>query len=76
MCEYLHSRILKSANATLPSSIVGNNYTPKVPKDLKILTQHYRFLNRLMHLIRLLRKYPLTYSVAHEHKGPSSHSSE
>ncbi|GBC15251.2 RNA-directed DNA polymerase from mobile element jockey-like [Rhizophagus irregularis DAOM 181602=DAOM 197198] len=68
MCEYLHSRILKSANATLPSSTVGNNYTPKVPKDLEILTQNYRFLNRLMHSIRLLRKYPLTYSVAHEHK--------
>ncbi|GET54695.1 RNA-directed DNA polymerase from mobile element jockey-like [Rhizophagus irregularis DAOM 181602=DAOM 197198] len=62
MCEYLHSRILKSANATLPSSTVGNNYAPKVPKDLEILTQNYRFLNRLMHSIRLLRKYPLTYS--------------
>ncbi|GET54516.1 RNA-directed DNA polymerase from mobile element jockey-like [Rhizophagus irregularis DAOM 181602=DAOM 197198] len=57
-----------SANATLPSSTVGNNYTPKVPKDLEILTQHYRFLNRLMHSIRLLRKYPSTYSTAHEHK--------
>ncbi|PKC52536.1 hypothetical protein RhiirA1_404887, partial [Rhizophagus irregularis] len=68
MCEYLQSRILKAANATLPSSTVGNNYTPKVPKDLEILTQHYQFLNRLMHSIRLLRKYPLTYSVAHEHK--------
>ncbi|PKC10319.1 hypothetical protein RhiirA5_374770, partial [Rhizophagus irregularis] len=68
MCEYLQSRILKAANATLPSSTVGNNYTPKVPKDLEILTQHYRFLNRLMHSIRLLRKYPLTYSAAHEHK--------
>ncbi|GET60780.1 RNA-directed DNA polymerase from mobile element jockey-like [Rhizophagus irregularis DAOM 181602=DAOM 197198] len=68
MCEYLQSRILKAANAILPSSIVGNNYTPKVPKDLEILTQYYRFLNRLMHSIRLLRKYPLTYSVAHEHK--------
>ncbi|GET52551.1 RNA-directed DNA polymerase from mobile element jockey-like [Rhizophagus irregularis DAOM 181602=DAOM 197198] len=68
MCEYLQSRILKAANATLPSSTVGNNYTPKVPKDLEILTQHYRFLNRLMHSIRLLRKYPSTYSAAHEHK--------
>ncbi|GET51089.1 hypothetical protein GLOIN_2v1786555 [Rhizophagus irregularis DAOM 181602=DAOM 197198] len=47
MCEYLQSRILKAANATLPSSIVGNNYTPKVPKDLKILTQHYRLQNIL-----------------------------
>ncbi|GET57865.1 RNA-directed DNA polymerase from mobile element jockey-like [Rhizophagus irregularis DAOM 181602=DAOM 197198] len=51
MCEYLQSRILKSANATLPSPTVGNNYTPKVPKDLEILTQNYRFLNRLMHSI-------------------------
>ncbi|GET57918.1 hypothetical protein GLOIN_2v1786555 [Rhizophagus irregularis DAOM 181602=DAOM 197198] len=68
MCEYLQSRILKAANATLPSSTVGNNYTPKVPKDLEILTQHYRFLNRLMHSIRLLRKYPSSYSAAHEHK--------
>ncbi|GET54760.1 RNA-directed DNA polymerase from mobile element jockey-like [Rhizophagus irregularis DAOM 181602=DAOM 197198] len=68
MCEYLQSRILKSANATLPSSTVGNNYTPKVPKDLEILIQNYRFLNRLRHSIRLLRKYLLTYSAAHEHK--------
>ncbi|GBC15254.2 ribonuclease H-like domain-containing protein [Rhizophagus irregularis DAOM 181602=DAOM 197198] len=68
MCEYLQSRILKAANITLPSSPVGNNYTPKVPKDLEILTQHYRFLNRLMHSIRILRKYPSTYSAAHEHK--------
>ncbi|PKK56497.1 hypothetical protein RhiirC2_799879 [Rhizophagus irregularis] len=68
MCEYLQSRILKAANATLPFSTVGNNYTPKVPKELETLTQHYRFLNRLMHSIRLLRKYPLTYSAAHEHK--------
>ncbi|GET54687.1 ribonuclease HI, putative [Rhizophagus irregularis DAOM 181602=DAOM 197198] len=51
MCEYLQLRILKAANATLPSSIVGNNYTPKVPKDLEILIQHYQFLNRLMHSI-------------------------
>ncbi|GET64616.1 RNA-directed DNA polymerase from mobile element jockey-like [Rhizophagus irregularis DAOM 181602=DAOM 197198] len=68
MCEYLQSRILKAAKVTLPSSTVGNNYTPKVSKDLEILTQHYWFLNRLMHSIRLLRKYPSTYSVAHEHK--------
>ncbi|GBC51583.1 RNA-directed DNA polymerase from mobile element jockey-like [Rhizophagus irregularis DAOM 181602=DAOM 197198] len=68
MCEYLQSRILKAGNVTLPSYIVGNNYTPKVPKDLEILTQHYRFLNRLMHLIRILRKHPSTFSAAHEHK--------
>ncbi|GET57942.1 RNA-directed DNA polymerase from mobile element jockey-like [Rhizophagus irregularis DAOM 181602=DAOM 197198] len=68
MCEYLQSRILKAANATLLSSIVGNNYTPKVPKDLEILTQHYCFLNCLLHSIRILRKHPSTYSAAHEHK--------
>ncbi|GET57948.1 hypothetical protein GLOIN_2v1786555 [Rhizophagus irregularis DAOM 181602=DAOM 197198] len=68
MCEYLQSRILKAANATLPSSIVGNNYTLKVPKDLEILTQHYCFLNCLLHSIRILRKHPSTYSAAHEHK--------
>ncbi|EXX77335.1 hypothetical protein RirG_024710 [Rhizophagus irregularis DAOM 197198w] len=68
MCKYLQSRILKAANTTLPSSTVGNNYTPKIPKELETLTQHYRFLNRLMHSIRLLCKYPLTYSAAHEHK--------
>ncbi|PKK63548.1 hypothetical protein RhiirC2_788758 [Rhizophagus irregularis] len=68
MCEYLQSHILKAAKATLPSSPVGNNYTPKIPKELEILTQHYQVLNRLMHSIRLLRKYPLTYSAAHEHK--------
>ncbi|EXX79491.1 hypothetical protein RirG_005060 [Rhizophagus irregularis DAOM 197198w] len=37
MCEYLQSRIIKAANTTLPSSTVGNNYTPKVPKDLERL---------------------------------------
>ncbi|CAB4436127.1 unnamed protein product [Rhizophagus irregularis] len=68
MCEYLQSIILKAADATLPSITVGNNYAPKVPKDLEILTQHYRFVNRLLHSIRLLRKYPLSYSAAYEHK--------
>ena len=50
-CEYLQSRIVKAANATLPSVTVGNSYTPKVPKDLEVLTQHYRFLSRLLHSI-------------------------
>ncbi|PKC56692.1 hypothetical protein RhiirA1_473632 [Rhizophagus irregularis] len=68
MCEHLQSRILKAANAILPSATVGNNYTPKVPKKLEILTQHYWFLNCLLHSICLLCKYPLTYSAAHEHK--------
>ncbi|GBC13555.2 hypothetical protein RIR_e30859_A0A2N0QSK4_9GLOM [Rhizophagus irregularis DAOM 181602=DAOM 197198] len=68
MCKYLQSRILKAANAILPSSTVGNNYTSKVPKELETLTQYYQFLNCLMHSIHLLRKYPLTYSAAHEHK--------
>ncbi|PKB95171.1 hypothetical protein RhiirA5_437231 [Rhizophagus irregularis] len=42
MCEYLQSRILTAAKATLPSSTVGNNFTPKVPKELETLTQHYQ----------------------------------
>ncbi|PKY34790.1 DNase I-like protein, partial [Rhizophagus irregularis] len=56
-CEYLHSRIVKAANASLPSVTVGNQHTPTVPKDLEALTQHYRFLSRLLHSIRLLRKF-------------------
>ncbi|GBC31212.2 RNA-directed DNA polymerase from mobile element jockey-like [Rhizophagus irregularis DAOM 181602=DAOM 197198] len=40
-CEYLHSRIVNAANASLPSITVGNHYTPTVPKDLEALTQHY-----------------------------------
>ncbi|GET54129.1 hypothetical protein GLOIN_2v1786555 [Rhizophagus irregularis DAOM 181602=DAOM 197198] len=60
-CEYLHSRIVKAANASLPFVTVGNQYTPTVPKDLEALTQHYHFLSRLLHSIRLLRKYPSTY---------------
>ncbi|GET61402.1 reverse transcriptase family protein [Rhizophagus irregularis DAOM 181602=DAOM 197198] len=45
-CEYLHSRIVKAANASLPSVTVGNQHTPPVPKDLEALTQHYRFLSQ------------------------------
>ncbi|EXX79399.1 hypothetical protein RirG_005980 [Rhizophagus irregularis DAOM 197198w] len=37
-CEYLHSRIVKAANASLPSVTVGNHYTPTIPKDLEALT--------------------------------------
>ncbi|GET56229.1 RNA-directed DNA polymerase from mobile element jockey-like [Rhizophagus irregularis DAOM 181602=DAOM 197198] len=65
-CEYLHSRIVKAANASLPSVLVGNQHTPTVPKDLEALTQHYRFLSRLLHSIRLLRKYPFTYYNRYE----------
>ncbi|GET61695.1 RNA-directed DNA polymerase from mobile element jockey-like [Rhizophagus irregularis DAOM 181602=DAOM 197198] len=65
-CEYLHSRIVKAANASLPSVTVGNQHTPTVPKDLEALTQHYRFLSRLLHSIRLLRKYPSTYYTKYE----------
>ncbi|GET55983.1 ribonuclease H-like domain-containing protein [Rhizophagus irregularis DAOM 181602=DAOM 197198] len=50
-CEYLHSRILKAANASLPSVIVGNQHTPTMPKDLEALTQHYRFLSHSLKLI-------------------------
>ncbi|GET66519.1 RNA-directed DNA polymerase from mobile element jockey-like [Rhizophagus irregularis DAOM 181602=DAOM 197198] len=66
-CEYLHSRIVKAANASLPSVTVSNQHTPTMPKDLEALTQHYRFLSRLLHSIRLLRKYPSTYYNRYEH---------
>ncbi|CAB4488155.1 unnamed protein product [Rhizophagus irregularis] len=65
-CEYLHSRIVKAANASLPSVTVGNQFTPTMPKDLEALTQHYRFLSCLLHSIRLLRKYPSTYYNRYE----------
>ncbi|GET64412.1 RNA-directed DNA polymerase from mobile element jockey-like [Rhizophagus irregularis DAOM 181602=DAOM 197198] len=65
-CEYLHSRIVKAANTSLPSVTVGNQHVPTMPKDLEALTQHYRFLSRLLHSIRLLRKYPSTYYNRYE----------
>ncbi|GBB90687.1 hypothetical protein RclHR1_17710009 [Rhizophagus clarus] len=68
MCEYLHTNIIAGANAVLPARTVGNDYTPKLPKDLKTLLQHYRFLNRVLHSIRLLRKYPHTFSSSHDRK--------
>ncbi|GET56225.1 Tbingi protein [Rhizophagus irregularis DAOM 181602=DAOM 197198] len=57
---------LKAAHTSLPSVTVGNQHTPTVPKDLEALTQHYRFLSRLLHSIRLLRKYPSTYYNRYE----------
>ncbi|GBB86990.1 hypothetical protein RclHR1_13440008 [Rhizophagus clarus] len=68
MCEYLHTNIIAGANAILPARTVGNDHTPKLPKDLETLIQHYRFLNRVLHSIRLLRKYPHTLSSSHDHK--------
>ncbi|GBB96241.1 hypothetical protein RclHR1_27090002 [Rhizophagus clarus] len=68
MCEYLHANIVAGANAILPARTVGNDHTPKLPKDLKTLIQHYRFLNRVIHSIKLLRKYPHTFSSSHERK--------
>ncbi|PKY33908.1 hypothetical protein RhiirB3_453203 [Rhizophagus irregularis] len=65
-CEYLHSCIVKAANASLLSVTVGNQHMPTVSKDLEALTQHYRFLNHLLHSIRLLRKYPSTYYNRYE----------
>ncbi|GBC51817.2 RNA-directed DNA polymerase from mobile element jockey-like [Rhizophagus irregularis DAOM 181602=DAOM 197198] len=65
-CEYLHSRIVKAANASLPSVTIGNQHTPTMPKDLEALTQHYRFLSCLLHSIRLLCKYPSTYYNRYE----------
>ncbi|GBC10536.1 hypothetical protein RclHR1_00970037 [Rhizophagus clarus] len=68
MCEYLHTNIIAGANAVLPARIVGNDFTPKLPKDLETLIQHYRFLNRVLHSIKLLRKYPHTFSSSHDRK--------
>ncbi|GBB97435.1 hypothetical protein RclHR1_29950003, partial [Rhizophagus clarus] len=68
MCEYLHANIIAGANAVLPARTVGNNHIPKLPKDLKTLIQHYHFLNRILHSIKLLRKYPHTFSSSHDRK--------
>ncbi|GBB96240.1 hypothetical protein RclHR1_27090001 [Rhizophagus clarus] len=68
MCEYLHANIIAGANAVLSARTVGNDHTPKLPKDLKTLIQHYRFLNRVLHSIKLLRKYPHTLSSSHDRK--------
>ncbi|GBB98803.1 hypothetical protein RclHR1_33270002 [Rhizophagus clarus] len=68
MCEYLHSSIVAGATAVLPSRTIGNDHTPKLPKELETLIQHYRFLNRVLHSIRLLRKYPHSFSSSHDRK--------
>ncbi|GBB89012.1 hypothetical protein RclHR1_15640010 [Rhizophagus clarus] len=52
MCEHLHANIIAGANAVLPARTVGNDHTPKLPKDLESLIQHYRFLNRGLHLLK------------------------
>ncbi|GBB93742.1 hypothetical protein RclHR1_22230003 [Rhizophagus clarus] len=71
MCEYLHTNIIAGANAILPARTVGNDHTPKLLKDLETLIQHYRFLNRILHSVRLLRKYPQTFSSFHDNKWSS-----
>ncbi|GBB91144.1 hypothetical protein RclHR1_01830003 [Rhizophagus clarus] len=68
ICEYLHTIIIAGANTVLPARTVGNDHTPKLPKDLETLIQHYRFLNRVLHSIKLLRKYPHTFSSSHDRK--------
>ncbi|GBB86432.1 hypothetical protein RclHR1_12880002 [Rhizophagus clarus] len=68
MCEYLHANIIAGANALLPARTVSNNHTPKLPKDLETLIQHYHFFNRVIHSIKLLRKYPHTFSSSHDRK--------
>ncbi|GET50320.1 RNA-directed DNA polymerase from mobile element jockey-like [Rhizophagus irregularis DAOM 181602=DAOM 197198] len=67
-CEYLHSRIIKAANSTLPSVTVGNTYIPKKPKALESLCQSYRFLSKVAKTIRSLHKTPISYSMHHETK--------
>ncbi|GES86283.1 hypothetical protein RCL_jg18404.t1 [Rhizophagus clarus] len=69
MCKYLHANIIAGANAILPACTVGNDHTPKLSKDLETLLQHYHFLNRVLHSIRLLCKYPHTFSFSlHDQK--------
>ncbi|GBB92767.1 hypothetical protein RclHR1_20510006 [Rhizophagus clarus] len=68
MCEYLHSSIIAGATAVLPSRTIGNDHTPHLPKELETLIQHYRFLNRVLHSIRLLRKYSHSFSSLHDRK--------
>ncbi|GBC08587.1 hypothetical protein RclHR1_08240007 [Rhizophagus clarus] len=68
MCKYLHANIIVGANAILPARIVGNDHSPKLPKNLETLLQHYQFLNHVLHSIRLLRKYLHTFSSSHDHK--------
>ncbi|GBB86341.1 hypothetical protein RclHR1_12760009 [Rhizophagus clarus] len=68
MCEYLHANIIAGANAVLPARTVGNDHTLKLPKDLETLIQHYRFLNRVFHSVKLLRKYSHTLSFSHDRK--------
>ncbi|GET63948.1 RNA-directed DNA polymerase from mobile element jockey-like isoform X1 [Rhizophagus irregularis DAOM 181602=DAOM 197198] len=70
-CEYLHSRIIKAANSTLPSVTVGNTYVPKKPKDLDSLCQSYRFLSKVAKTIRSLHKTPISYSMHYETKWSS-----
>ncbi|GET60810.1 RNA-directed DNA polymerase from mobile element jockey-like [Rhizophagus irregularis DAOM 181602=DAOM 197198] len=70
-CEYLHSRIIKAANSTLPSVTVGNTYIPKKPKDLESLCQSYRFLSKVAKTIRSLHKTPISYSMHYETKWSS-----
>ncbi|GES87178.1 hypothetical protein GLOIN_2v1770668 [Rhizophagus clarus] len=53
MCEYLHTNIIAGANAVLPARTVGNDHTPKLPKDLETLIQHYHFLNHVLYSICL-----------------------
>ncbi|PKB97682.1 hypothetical protein RhiirA5_432673 [Rhizophagus irregularis] len=70
-CEYLHSKIIKAANSTLPSVTVGNTYTPNKPEDLESLCQSYRFLSKVAKTIRSLHKTPTLYSIHHETKWSS-----
>ncbi|CAB4490657.1 unnamed protein product [Rhizophagus irregularis] len=67
-CEFLHSRIVKAAIKILPNSHVSNQFTPKVPKDLDLLTQDYRFVTKVTATIRSLTRRPDDFSFVHESK--------
>ncbi|PKY36206.1 hypothetical protein RhiirB3_458332 [Rhizophagus irregularis] len=48
-CEYLHSRIVKAANASLPSVTVGNQYTPTYERTW---STHFIRLHKILHLYK------------------------
>ncbi|GBC41293.2 hypothetical protein GLOIN_2v1770668 [Rhizophagus irregularis DAOM 181602=DAOM 197198] len=67
-CEFLHSQIVKAAIKILPNSHISNQFTPKVLKDLDLLTQDYRFVTKVTATIRSLTRQPDNFSFVHESK--------
>lgn len=67
-CEYLQTNIIKFTLRTLPNSQSAAHYSPKVPKELETLTQDYRFVTKVLHILRILSKRLDSFSYAHEAK--------